>query len=61
MQRDLAAILPRAKIAGTVPMDEVLATVREAANWNSNDTNARYQVVGLAPASRALGYAADTQ
>ena len=35
MQRDLAAILPRAKIAGTVPMDEVLATVREAANWNS--------------------------
>ena len=60
VQRDLAAILPRAKIAGTVPMDEVLATVREAANWNSNDTNARYQVVGLAPASRALGYAADT-
>ena len=59
VQRDLAAILPRAKIAGTVPMDEVLATVREAANWNSNDTNARYQVVGLAPTTRALGYAAD--
>jgi murein DD-endopeptidase MepM/ murein hydrolase activator NlpD len=59
VQRDLAAILPRAKIAGTVPMDEILATVREAANWNSNDTNARYQVVGLAPTTRALGYAAD--
>jgi murein DD-endopeptidase MepM/ murein hydrolase activator NlpD len=59
VQRDLAAILPRAKIAGLVPMDEVLATVREAANWNSNDTNARYQVVGLAPTTRALGYAAD--
>jgi murein DD-endopeptidase MepM/ murein hydrolase activator NlpD len=60
VQRDLAAILPRAKIAGTVPMDEILATVREAANWNSRDTNARYQVVGLAPATRALGYAADS-
>ncbi len=60
VQRDLAAILPRAKIAGTVPMDEILATVREAANWNSNDTNARYQVVGLAPTTRALGYAADS-
>jgi murein DD-endopeptidase MepM/ murein hydrolase activator NlpD len=59
VQRDLAAILPRVKIAGTVPMDEILATVREAANWNSNDTNARYQVVGLAPTTRALGYAAD--
>jgi murein DD-endopeptidase MepM/ murein hydrolase activator NlpD len=59
VQRDLAAILPRAKIAGSVPMDEVLATVREAANWNSRDTNTRYQVAGLAPAARALGYAAE--
>jgi murein DD-endopeptidase MepM/ murein hydrolase activator NlpD len=61
VQRDLAAILPRAKLAGTVPMDEILATVREAANWNSRDTNSRYQVVGLTvPATRALGYAADS-
>jgi murein DD-endopeptidase MepM/ murein hydrolase activator NlpD len=40
-------------------MDEVLATVRQAANWNSGDVNARYQVAGLTPATRALGYAAE--
>jgi murein DD-endopeptidase MepM/ murein hydrolase activator NlpD len=57
VQRDLAAILPRAKIAGVLPMDEILASVREAANWNSRDTNTRYQVANLAPATRALGYA----
>jgi murein DD-endopeptidase MepM/ murein hydrolase activator NlpD len=59
VQRDLAPVLPRAKIAGGVPMEEVLATVREAANWNSRDTNSRYQVAGLTPATRALGYAAE--
>jgi murein DD-endopeptidase MepM/ murein hydrolase activator NlpD len=59
VQRDLASILPRAKIAGSLPMDEVLATVRQAANWNSGDVNARYQVAGLTPATRALGYAAE--
>ncbi len=57
VQRDLAAILPRAKIAGVLPMDDILAAVREAANWNARDTNARYQVATLAPATRALGYA----
>ncbi len=59
VQRDLTAILPRAKIAGAVPMDEVLATVREAANWNAHDTNTRYQVVGPRAAGRALAYAAE--
>jgi len=57
VQRDLASVLPRAKIAGGLPMDEILASVREAANWNARDTNARYQVANLAPATRALGYA----
>ena len=32
--RDLAAVLPRAKIAAAVPLDEILARVREAANWD---------------------------
>ncbi|WP_210206749.1 M23 family metallopeptidase [Rhodoplanes serenus] len=31
--RDLGGVLPRAKIAVTVPLDEVLGRVREAANW----------------------------
>lgn len=55
-QRDLAAILPRAKLAGTAPMDEILASVREAASWNAQDPGTRYQVAGLTP-PRALGYA----
>ncbi len=33
--RDLASILPRAKINVAAPMDEVLQRVREAANWTA--------------------------
>ncbi|MGD9924375.1 MAG: peptidoglycan DD-metalloendopeptidase family protein, partial [Pseudorhodoplanes sp.] len=55
VQRDLAAILPRAKIAGVLPMDDILSSVREAANWNARDTTS-YKVAGITP-SRALGYA----
>ena len=36
--RDLASILPRAKINVTAPMDEVLQRVREAANWTGGRT-----------------------
>ena len=32
--RDLTTILPRAKIAAAAPLDEILARVREAANWD---------------------------
>ena len=56
VQRDLAAILPRAKIAGAVPMDEVIASVREAASWGGARDAGPYQVAGINPA-RALGYA----
>jgi len=31
--RDLAAVLPRAKIAAAAPIDEIIARVREVANW----------------------------
>ena len=58
VQRDLAAILPRAKIAGAVPMDEVLASVREAANWTARD-NTKITVAGLGAAGRTLAYAAE--
>ncbi|MEH6951498.1 M23 family metallopeptidase [Nitrobacter sp. NHB1] len=34
--RDLAPILPKAKIAATVPIDEVLMQVRDASNWRGN-------------------------
>ena len=32
--RDLTTVLPRAKVAAAVPVDEVLARVREAANFD---------------------------
>ena len=32
--RDLATVLPRAKLAAVVPIDEVVARVRDAANWD---------------------------
>jgi len=35
LTRDLVSVLPRAKIAAALPMDEILARVREAANWDS--------------------------
>ena len=34
--RDLAMILPRAKLAAVVPLDEILARVRDAANWDGS-------------------------
>jgi murein DD-endopeptidase MepM/ murein hydrolase activator NlpD len=34
--RDLATVLPRAKVAAVVPIDDVLAHVRDAANWSGN-------------------------
>jgi murein DD-endopeptidase MepM/ murein hydrolase activator NlpD len=34
--RDLTTVLPKAKIAAAVPIDEVLARVREAASWDGN-------------------------
>jgi murein DD-endopeptidase MepM/ murein hydrolase activator NlpD len=35
---DLIAVLPRAKIAAVVSLDEILARVREAANWDGSTT-----------------------
>src|SRR6185295_2663593 len=38
--RDLATALPKAKIAAVLPIDDVIARVRETANWSGN-TQAR--------------------
>ena len=34
--RDLANVLPRAKVAAVLPIDDVLARVRDAANWTGS-------------------------
>src|SRR4029434_4624203 len=40
--RDLAGVLPRAKVATVLPIDDIVARVRETANWTTS-TTARYQ------------------
>jgi murein DD-endopeptidase MepM/ murein hydrolase activator NlpD len=56
--RDLAALLPKAKIAAVEPLDEVISHVREAANWTGSTVNnpARWTVASLGPTPR-LAYA----
>jgi murein DD-endopeptidase MepM/ murein hydrolase activator NlpD len=56
--RDLAGILPRAKLTSALSIDDVIAHVRETANWTGS-TQARYQVASLPPSATPLAYAAD--
>jgi murein DD-endopeptidase MepM/ murein hydrolase activator NlpD len=53
--RDLAAILPRAKIAGALPIDDVIARVRDAANL----TGAVATRVSEASSGIRMAYAAE--
>jgi murein DD-endopeptidase MepM/ murein hydrolase activator NlpD len=50
--RDLAPVLPKAKIAASVAIDEVLLRVRDASNWRGNSGGVRYTV---ASASADIG------
>ncbi len=57
--RDLASILPKVKPAGALAVDDILARVREAANWTGSVQN-RYQVASLPTGGGApLAYAAE--
>src|SRR6201981_3854310 len=40
--KDLAPILPKAKIAAVVALDEIVMRVRDAANWRGNGSSVRY-------------------
>jgi murein DD-endopeptidase MepM/ murein hydrolase activator NlpD len=51
--RELASVLPRAKIAATLPIDDVLARVREAAEWGGKPSSPSLN------SNVALAYAAD--
>jgi murein DD-endopeptidase MepM/ murein hydrolase activator NlpD len=57
--RDLAPVLARAKIPTLVPVEDVIARVRDAANWNGG-ASGRYEVAGTGTDVR-LGYAAEPQ
>src|ERR1700756_2442187 len=50
--KDLAPILPKAKISAVVALDEIVMRVRDAANWRGNGSSVRY---ALANASADVG------
>jgi murein DD-endopeptidase MepM/ murein hydrolase activator NlpD len=57
--RDLAGVLPRAKIASALAIDDIIARVRDTANWSGGSQN-RYQVASLPQNGVApMAYAAD--
>ena len=57
--RDLAGVLPKAKLASALAIDDIIARVRDTANWNGGSQN-RYQVASLPQSGAApMAYAAD--
>ena len=48
--KDLASVLPKAKLAAVVALDEVLMRVRDAANWRGNTGGIRYTALASATA-----------
>lgn len=55
--RDLSTLLPRVKIAAVVPIDDVIARVRDAANWTGGSGPPTYAVASVNPGK--LAYAAE--
>ena len=54
-----AGLLVRAKVAATLPTDDIIARVRDTANWTGGTQQARFQVAGVQPipVSPTLAYA----
>src|SRR5258708_25404357 len=48
--KDLAPVLPKAKIAAVLALDEVLMRVRDASNWHGNGSGVRYAALANATA-----------
>jgi murein DD-endopeptidase MepM/ murein hydrolase activator NlpD len=48
--KDLATVLPKAKIAASVALDEIVLRVRDAANWRGNGGGVRYAALANAAA-----------
>jgi murein DD-endopeptidase MepM/ murein hydrolase activator NlpD len=61
--KDLAPILPKAKLAAVVALDEVLMRVRDASNWRANTGGVRYAALANATAdasgAQPMAYAAE--
>jgi murein DD-endopeptidase MepM/ murein hydrolase activator NlpD len=50
VMKDLATVLPKAKIAAVVPLDEIILRVRDASNWRGNSGGVRYAALANAAA-----------
>jgi len=48
--KDLAPVLPKAKIAAVVALDDILMRVRDASNWHGNSGGVRYASLASAAA-----------
>jgi murein DD-endopeptidase MepM/ murein hydrolase activator NlpD len=63
--KDLAPILPKAKVAAVIALDEVLMRVRDASNWRGNSGGVRYTALANATADASgspdlkMAYAAE--
>jgi murein DD-endopeptidase MepM/ murein hydrolase activator NlpD len=67
--KDLAAVLPKAKISASIGLDEIVMRVRDAANWRGSGTGVRYAALanaaadasgaGARPADLKLAYASE--
>ena len=61
--RDLASVLPKAKIATAIPIEDIVMRVRDASNWRNNGTvtaGVRYASAS-SPADMRMAYAAEGQ
>jgi murein DD-endopeptidase MepM/ murein hydrolase activator NlpD len=50
VMKDLGTVLPKAKIAAIVPLDEIILRVRDASNWRGNSAGVRYATLANATA-----------
>lgn len=62
--KDLGTVLPKAKLAAVVALDDVLMRVRDAANWRGSGSSVRYTLASAAPdttggADMKMAYAAE--
>jgi len=56
--RDLAAVLPRVRVAAMVSIDDVISRVRDAANWTGSIAPAAsYMVASVQPTAKLSSYA----
>src|SRR5206468_9512084 len=53
--KELAPVLPKAKLAAVVALDEILMRVRDASNWRGNTGGVRYTALANATADASGG------